>query len=582
MHRYFRTFLFVFFFALCGLGLSTLEGQSAQKSDGLVKYWFYFTDKGPAGLAKFALHTVQDRLPARTKARRAKVAVNGALVDYTDLPLWTPYIEELRSLGLEPLVRSRWLNAISAFATLAQVESAGALPFIANIRKVNGFKKDYSMQANRQEIFETPELPKHFDSPFDYGSSLVQNELIHVPEVHRQGIHGEGVLIAVFDTGFWLKHEALQHLLGKVVAAYDFINHDPIVENDDEQDLPSQHVHGSQVLSVMAGYQPGQLIGPAFGADFILAKTEDLKSETPVEEDNWIAAAEWADSLGADIVSASVGYLDWYTYEDMDGNTAPITIAADLAVKKGILVVTGAGNEGNDSWHYVIAPADGDSVMAVGAVNPNGLIASFSSVGPTYDGRIKPEVVAMGVSVTGIAISANDGSSSAYSSLAGTSFSTPQAAGAAALVLSAHPQLTPMQVREALMKTADRAGAPDNTYGYGLINALNAVSYSGDVPKPPSEYHLLASYPNPFQPSSQKIARFVFDMPQDSQVTFEIYNVLGQKIATLWDGMRLAGQRQRVYWDGLSQAGEHLPAGIYFCRMQAAGFSKMVKITLLN
>jgi len=281
----------------------------------------------------------------------------------------------------------------------------------------------------------------------------------------------------MLDTGYNLQHEALQHIVP--VAQYDFIFHDDTTRNQPNQDVASQHNHGTQTLSVIGGMKDRRLYGTAFGAQYILAKTEDVRSETPIEEDNWVAAIEWADSLGADIASTSLGYFDWYTYEDMDGNTAVTTRAADKAVARGIVVVVAAGNWRNKDWHYISAPADADSVIAVGAVDINNQITSFSSAGPTYDGRIKPEVVALGSGV--YAVHPND--STAYLRVAGTSFSTPLTAGVTALLLEAHPTWTPMQVREALMMTADRADNPDNLYGWGLVNALAALNYhqKGDV-----------------------------------------------------------------------------------------------------
>jgi len=203
-----------------------------------------------------------------------------------------------------------------------------------------------------------------------------------------------------------------------------------------------------------------------------LAKTEIEAVEDTIEEDYWAAGVEWADSLGADIVSSSLGYTDWYTYEDMDGNTAVCTQAADLAVSKGIVVVNAAGNERPYSWHYIIAPADRDSVIAVGAVNLSGQIASFSSAGPTYDGRIKPDVCALGV---GVYCASAYGS---YKYLGGTSYATPLVAGVCALLLEANPDLNPIQVREALWTTASQADNPDTLYGYGIVNASKASGFS--------------------------------------------------------------------------------------------------------
>jgi subtilisin family serine protease len=215
------------------------------------------------------------------------------------------------------------------------------------------------------------------------------------------------------------------------------------------------------------------LYGPAYLAQFILAKTEDMRSETPIEEDNWVAGMEWADSIGADVISSSLGYSDWYTYEDFDGHTAVTSIAASHAAALGIVVCNSAGNNGAGVG-TINAPADADSMLAIGAVWSDGSIASFSSWGPTYDGRIKPEVCARGVST----VCANPGTTTTFTTANGTSLSCPLAGGCAAVILSAHPAWTPMQVREALMRTASNRACPNNTYGWGIIDLFAAVNYT--------------------------------------------------------------------------------------------------------
>lgn len=223
----------------------------------------------------------------------------------------------------------------------------------------------------------------------------------------------------------------------------------------------------------------GVIRGVAYECKFLLAKTEILDEEIIAEEDQYVAALEWGEALGADVASSSLGYLDWYTYDDMDGETAITTQAVDYAVGLGLVCVTAMGNEGNSNWYYMIAPADADSVIAVGAVDSLGQIASFSSHGPTFDGRIKPEVVARGVAT----FAAGTGSPTSFISANGTSLSTPLVAGASALLLQAHPNWTPMMVREALMMTANSATSPNNDYGFGLIDVMAALDYNfGVVP----------------------------------------------------------------------------------------------------
>ncbi len=232
---------------------------------------------------------------------------------------------------------------------------------------------------------------------------------------------------------------------------------------------------------MLGGYAPGTLIGPAYGADFLLAKTETDKFERPIEEDYWVAGIEWAESLGAEVVSSSLGYTDWYTFADMNGLTAVTTRAANRAAELGVVVVNAAGNERGAAWNHIIAPADGFEVLAVGAVTSSGAIASFSSPGPTADGRIKPDVCALGVN-NRLAANLADGTDT-YDRGSGTSFATPLIGGVAALLLEAHPGWTPREVRAALLASASRSGAPNNDFGWGIANAAAAAHLPVAIPK---------------------------------------------------------------------------------------------------
>jgi serine protease AprX len=533
------------------------------------KYWIYFRDKGDYP-GKSIYSKVESNLNDHARERRARVSHGPFLIDDTDLPIAHYYNQILRQNGITPIVCSKWLNAVSALLDPGQVKDVKSLPFVSRIHKVNHFYRD----AVEYEHVTKSALGKKY--LLDYGESLTQNNLSNIPPVHNQGIFGQNVRVAIFDTGFRLTHQVFQRI--KVISTYDFINHDTIVDNESGQDNESQNFHGTAILSIIAGYWPGYLIGPAFDAEYLLAKTEDVRSETPVEEDNWIAAVEWADSLGADIISSSLGYMDWYSYEDMDGNTAPITIAADLAVKKGIVVVTSAGNEGDKRWKYITAPADGDSVITVGAVQPSGIIAGFSSQGPTSDGRIKPDVLAMGVGVTSVTTSQDTGPVR----ISGTSASCPIVAGIAALILSAHPDLTPMQIREALVNTADRADNPDNIYGYGLANALAAVQYWGKPPDIPASFTVAGVYPNPFSLHEYSVATLQMDIVGPAQMTVEIYNVLGEKVKTLWHGVQPTMSHQQFAWDGRTDDDSPVASGAYFYIIHFRTRNQTVPITVLN
>ncbi len=448
------------------------------REDGTLTVWVRFGDRGaPAGGLAAAIDARKQKLPERTLQRRARVRPRGEpLVDASDLPPSAAYVEAVAQTGARVRRESRWLNAVSVDATEAQIAAIRALPFVRGVDLLARFRRSEAVPT-AAELAEAARLRDEIaadkSNPWnlDYGLSRAQLEQINVPPVHELGVTGEGVIIGMLDTGYKLTHAALANV--EVIAAYDFINNDEIVENQ-PGDPTSQHNHGTITLSTVAGFKAGELVGPAFGARVILAKTEDVSLEQPIEEDWWVAGLEWVESLGADVVSSSLGYYDWYTFADLDGNTAVTTIAADLAAGRGLVVVTSAGNSRNGFGH-IIAPADGDSVIAVGAVNLSGQFANFSSPGPTYDGRIKPDVTALGVSNHVVSLN-ND---YAYGQASGTSLSCPLISGVAALILSRTPTLTPMQVREALRETADRAHAPDNDYGWGIVDALAAVTYWG-------------------------------------------------------------------------------------------------------
>jgi hypothetical protein len=439
----------------------------------------YFTDKG--NITKFKSSMSVNFISERSIARRMKVRNN--IIDERDYPLEHSYVQAVSSRVLRVRHELKWFNAVSVVATKQQIETLQSLSFVKEIEIVGRWKKkiDDEVESPLKETFPQP-MPSG-TTALDYGTSFTQVNQITVPAVHNLGIYGQGVVVGVFDNGFRiLNHESFASM--NIIAQHDFVDHkESVIPYNPSTGFGS---HGVNTLSTIGGYKPGQLIGPAFKADYILARTENDSSETPIEEDNWAAAIQWADSIGVDVTSTSLGYLTYdapytsWTWADMDGNTTLVTQASDHAVSLGIAVVNSAGNSGaGDGVHNTLgAPSDGDSVIAAGAVYSNGTRTSFSSVGPSADGRTKPDIMAMGSGVK-VASSTN---TTGYGSANGTSFSCPLSAGVAALIRCANPNLTPMQVRDAMRQTASQASAPNNLMGWGILNADSAIKYFGALP----------------------------------------------------------------------------------------------------
>lgn len=473
--------------------------------------WVFFRDHGFPDAAAES-RAIQDLAEVSSGGPRSARA--GRRPDHRDLPVCPRYLAELQSCGARIRHLTRWLNGVSVEIDADRLPEVGALPFVRSLEPVrrsrhpvpappgpDGLLLDAGLDAGRaaldpagarseaggdERLRLSPPLVSTAPSPLAagdealfYGPSINQNLQIGIVDLHRRGYTGAGVTVAIFDSGFRTGHPALagRHL----VAQHDFVFGDGVVDNQ-PNDVSNAWNHGTSVWSNAGGYAPGALIGGGYEASILLAKTEDVRSETPIEEDNYVAALEWADALGADIVTASLVYLDFdgsggdYTYAQLDGNTTVTARAVDIAVSRGICVVNAAGNEGplpGSIW----TPADADSVLSVGAVDSNSVVASFSSRGPTADGQIKPEVVARGV--RNYVASAT---TLAYGPANGTSFATPMVAGAAALLKEAHPEWSGFQIREALRQTASHPLLPDNNSGYGLLNVRAAADLAPTAP----------------------------------------------------------------------------------------------------
>jgi subtilisin family serine protease len=510
------------------------------------RYWVEFTDKSES-----AHLSPTQLLSPRAWQRRVR---QGIPPDHRDYPVSPGYLAHLTHLGIEWRVASRWFNAVSAPLTAAQQAQVLSLPFVRGIRPI----RQYQQPA---EVVET--CP---DSATRNGY-LRQIEMIDLDLLHRNQLTGQGVLVAVFDNGFENVNQlpGFDHLFAqnRILGTRDYVDGD-----EDVYHGCSHCRHGTYVFSILAAVMPGQLIGAAPGASYLLLRTENDDSETPQEEDNWVAAAEYADSMGADIFTTSLGYRDFdgqaddYHRNDLDGNTATITRAGDLAASRGIVVINSAGNAGATGLN---APADGDSILAIGAVDNCEAYASFSSQGPTADGRIKPDISAMG---RGNHYLHSDGTLRRGN---GTSFSCPLVTGLAACLIQAYPGVSNVDLYRVLRESATQAEAPDNLLGYGIPRGIDAWE------RLQTEFPQLAANPDletevtrydPFGPSSLAI----FPNPTSGQVYLSFSVALN--VATLrLEWVDLMGRRLSQQVVDFADMGNpyRLPAprsaGVYVLRL---------------
>lgn len=465
-----------------------LERALANQPAASQRVWIFFTDKhvDGAGTLPSAIAARRSTLPDRTLHRRELRGDRSDALAVADLDVPAAYTDAVRATGATLRHTSRWLNAQSADVTPDQLRTIAALPFVRLIQPVAHAAPRPPMPAT--PIADQP-APRGILGPAFYGPAYNQLNQIGVVAAHNAGYTGSGILIGILDSGFRLTHTAFNQTVNahpvQVVDQYDFVNND---SNPGPQpgDPPEQHRHGTYILGTIGAYKPGVLVGAAYDASFVLAKTEDVSQEVPVEEDNYVAGLEWIEAHGADLATSSLGYIDWYTQADLDGQTAVTTVAVNTATALGLVCCTAAGNEGNDAspaTSHLIAPADAMSVLTCGAVDLNGVITYFSSDGPTADGRVKPELLARGLDTATVAAEDN----SAIIAVSGTSLSTPLLAGGTALLIQAHPNWSAAKIRRVLLHTADRftnTGLPDPLFvrGYGIVNIDAAINFvEGDI-----------------------------------------------------------------------------------------------------
>lgn len=425
--------------------------KTAQAKTYLYRVYLHDKARSP-----YTLSQPERYLSPRALARRAR---QGIRVDSTDLPVSPYYIAQLRKLGLTVRGTSRWHNTATVASATDNVR--GKLRGVAFVDScVRLYVSPDSLQTPvRPDIAPTIERDTLFHKVSGYGYG--QLHLMNGEALHNAGFRGRGMMIAILDAGYQNVDRIKAFRNVNIVATKDF---GPRPTND----IFAEHYHGTMVLSCMAMNHPDTIIGTAPEASYVLIRTEDIPTETRAEEDSWTMGAEYADSIGADLINSSLGYTRWdgdstpVRYRDLDGRTSYISQTASMLAGKGIILCNSAGNEGALPWHKIGIPADASDILTVGAVNSKGRNAIFSSLGPTSDGRVKPDVCAMGANSYVV-----DGSGS-ITTANGTSFASPILCGMVACFWQAHPELTARQLMQLVREHADRFQWPDNVYGYGI------------------------------------------------------------------------------------------------------------------
>ena len=418
----------------------------------------------------FSISRPKEFLSAKAIVRRSRQHID---VDSTDLPVNPAYINEIRSTGVEVVSRSKWNNTV-----LVRSHSLDVLKSVALLKCVKSIKKVWTSPDSVSPSPARARYHTEFNrwdtiSQSHYGVALEQIAMVNGMKIHRHGFCGRGMTIAVLDGGF-MNADLIPCLReARIEGSADFVV-------PPSQDIFKEMDHGTKVLSVMSVNVPGTFVGTAPDASYWLLRCEDYQTESLAEEDYWTAAAEFADSVGADIISSSVGYhafdisSDNYAYTQLDGRTALVSRTASMLADKGIILVNSAGNDGMGSWKKISVPADATDIITVGAATPDGLNAAFSSIGPTADGRIKPDVMAMGSPTAVIT-----GRGTIIKGV-GTSFSTPVVAGMVACLWQALPDKTAREIISLVRRCADNTATPDNIYGYGIPDFWKAYQMGRD------------------------------------------------------------------------------------------------------
>jgi len=451
--------------------------EAELNDQSLYDAWVEFKDKGIRNRKQRQqiLRNLEENFDPRALARRKTKRTFPGLFDERDFPLAPDYLKSVAEKGAQIRVKSRWLNGVTVLATKEQILKIKSLPCVKNTG-------DYHAHTPRQQLESDPELrpEQEIEVTGFYGRSMIQVSQLGLDRLHTAGYTGRDIVIAVVDAGFNLSHKAFRHRDKpiRIKAQWDFVENDgDVLPRPDLH--PMHYNHGTSVLGAIASYLPNELVGTAFDADFILCNAEDGETEYYLEERWYVAALEFAEAHGADVLTSSLVLYGGHSREQTDGKTAVMTRGLNMAVGNGVICLTGGGNYGHDedpNISHLMVPADAPEVISVGAIDANGNIAEFSSDGPAYGGRLKPEVLAMGSLSSTISATDNE----AFATFSGTSIATPILAGAVACLLQVHPEWTVKELRKALFESGDyfrQHGRPDPLFihGYGVPDIFQAA-----------------------------------------------------------------------------------------------------------
>jgi len=522
------------------------------------KYYIQFTDKNDS---PYSIDNPEEFLTQRAIDRRARYNIP---ISENDIPVNAAYIAGIGTFDVQILNHTKWLNGVTIYTTdAAVIYDIEALPYVSAVRKVNN-QNNY--KSNKFDNLIDKETSNNSgiksSSALDYGLGYDQIQQLNGIKLHEKGYLGQGMVVAVLDAGFTgvIEHPVFKYLWdnNKILGTKDFV----YVGGD----VYEGHEHGKMVLSCMGANLPGEMIGTAPEADYWLLRSEEGPLENVIEEYNWVSAAEFADSVGADVINSSLSYFgfdmpEWsYDPEDMDGNTAISTIGADIAASKGMIVCNSAGNSGT----LVGAPADGDSVFTVGSVRLDGDRSGFSSIGPTADGRIKPNIMSCGEGAT-IAVG-NDFISTGGN---GTSFSSPIMAGMVTCLWQSHPEMTAMEIQESIMESGTTADNPDNFYGWGIPDFAGADSILTSVNPPIGSNSIVTVGPNPFT------NQLNIDINIDSAETIrvELSDISGNILVVRSYDISNSSKKITLV-DGINP----LSSGVYFLKVVTTKITNITKV----